>query len=273
MLISNKKNIEDIVIETLSVSLNKSGLDLVSDIQKIRPKTTKQAVYSALRFLLQEDIILKIENKYLLNRVWSKKLINLLNTNESKIIKDPIFNIKNGEFVSYNFSTFAMCDNYWAHIFDLLIDYTPRETSIFIWNPHEWLTLGRSTTENYVFRLFEEKRKKAYFSIQGKTELDLAFKKKYKNDYIHINTGDGLPFKDNYYVNVFSDFVIEVTIDPKLAKEINTIYQNNNKVTKKDILFLENLTHEKYKVKMKISRNNTKAEVLRKKLSRDFYIN
>lgn len=90
--------------------------------------------------------------------------------------------------------------------------------------------------------------------------------------FVTININNKLPFKQNYYLNIFGDFIIEVFLDKKLTHKIEDFYQNHETLTKENISEFEKLINEKYPVQMKISKNKDKAHLLRKKLSKDFYL-
>ena len=63
-----EKNIEELIIEILSRGIIKT-IDLVENIKKIRPQTTKQAVYHALRKLKKEEVVVTITKTGYVNRL------------------------------------------------------------------------------------------------------------------------------------------------------------------------------------------------------------
>lgn len=272
MFFSSKKKIEDIIIENLARSPGMSGPELLLQLQNIRSKTTKQALYAALRFLLQEEIVVKIKSEFSLTRHWVEKMSSLFSSTKQHIEKDPVFQLQQGESIKYTFSNFLMCDRYWTHIFDIFTRWVPQNKPVCIWNPHEWLVIGREITEKYIFDLFSFQKKQVFFSVGGNTPLDLDFKRNYRNQYVRINTGLSLGFRDNYYVNIFDDFIIEVVVDEKLADEIDSFYKAEQETSAKSVSFFHKIMHQSYPVKMKISRNQKKAEVLRKKILKDFFV-
>jgi len=273
MIESKKQSIEDIVVETLAKNPYTLGPDLLLLIQKIRPKTTKQALYSALKSLMESETVAKIGNKYFLSRLWLQKINKLFKTQKEKeIVRDVIFDLKDKESISYHFPSLLTCDTYWAHVFNLLIDWTPEDCPIFVWNPHEIFTVGRNQIEKDIFKEFQEKNKYAFFITRENSVLDLEFKKIWSNSHVSITTDDKIKFENSYYLNIFQDFIIEVYLDEKLTKEIDNFYKNNQKLNGDNIKIFENLFSKKYPVRMKISRKKEKASLLRKKLSKDFFI-
>lgn len=273
MIASKKQSIEDIIIETLAKNPYTEGPNLVLLIRKTRSKTTKQAVYSALKSLIESETVVKIGNKYFISRIWIHKVNQLFkDQKEKEFARDAIFDLEDKESISYHFPSLLSCDTYWAHVSNLLIEWTPHDCPIFVWNPHEIFAIGRNQIEKDIFKEFQEKNKYAFFITRGETPLDMEFKKTWGNDHVSINTDNEIKFANNYYLNVFKDFIIEVFIDEKLMKEIDNFYKNNSKLNPENIKIFENLLSKKYPVRMKISRKKNKASLLRKKLSKDFYI-
>jgi hypothetical protein len=153
-----------------------------------------------------------------------------------------------------------------------LIVWIPRDRPFFFWLPHEWFIIGRSKEDIEMFKLIQRERKLVFYSVSGKTELDKKFKKQLTSNSAKINIGNTLPFKQNYYLNVFDDFILEIYLDKKLTEKIENFYKKHNDITLANMTEFENLIKEKYPVRMKISRDKKKAAKLRKQLSKDFYI-
>jgi hypothetical protein len=89
---------------------------------------------------------------------------------------------------------------------------------------------------------------------------------------LRANTGNSLSFQQNYYVNVFDDFILEIYLSEKIVKKIENFYQNNNEMSLANMKEFEKIIKEKCPVRMKISRNERRALKLRKQLSKDFYL-
>lgn len=273
MIASNKQSVEDILIETLAKNPYILGPDLVNLINQHRPSTTKQAVYTALKSLLASETVAKIGSKYFLSRLWLHKVNQLFKIQKEKeIAKDAIFDLEENESISYHFPSLLICDTYWAHIFNLLIEWIPADSPVFVWNPHEIFTIGRHQIEKFTFEEFQEKNKFGFFITRGTTALDMEIKKTWNSDRISISTNNKINFANNYYLNIFKDFIIEVFIDKRIMKEIEEFYKNNSKINAENMKTFEALFSKKYSVRMKISRKKKKASLLRKKLSKDFYI-
>jgi hypothetical protein len=273
MLASRKKAIDDLVIESLAKNPYIEGPNLVALVKKSRPKTTKQAVYIALNTLLENEVAAKVGSTYFISRIWLNKIHHLFKQDSiPEVGKDGIFNMKDGESISYHFPSMLVCDTYWAHLVNVLIDWIPKNMPSFIWNPHDFFVIGRNQVEIDIFEKFKTTDKYGFFIIGGNTTLDKEFKKTWTNSHVSINIDETTLFANNHYLNIFDDFIIEVYIDIVLATKIEGFYKANPRITLEKTQEFEKLLSQKYPVRMKISRKKKKALALRKKLAKDFYI-
>ncbi len=269
MLISEKRSIEDLIVETLALKPYLEGPYLVSEIGKARPKTTKQAVYIALSALISDEIVAKVGTRYFLSRVWVQKLNKLLGGGAKR---DMIFDLKDGESVAYNFPSLLVCDNYWAHVVGILTDHMQPKDALFAWLPHYWFIIGREGVERSILEHMELRGVRAFFSVKGDSGLDKSFRDKWRGENISINTGDKTSFRDNYYLEVFGDLIVEVTLAKGLATEIEDFYKKQESLTPESKNYFKSLITKKGKVRMKITRDKAKASTARKKLAKDFFV-
>lgn len=272
MLAGDKKSVEDLIVEILARKPQLTGPGIVAEVQHFR-KTTKQAVYAAMSSLLETEVVTKAGSNYGLSRIWLRKISKLLHTHqvfESK--REAIFQLRDGEGMTFRFPSLVACDRYWAHIFDVLTDWIPSHRPILVWNPHEWMIIGRSSVENEILRIFERRNKYAYYSIGGSTQLDLEFKSSWNSAHMEIGVGIDLNLPSTYYLNVIDSFILEVQIERRLADRIESFYQKNRRLSPGEVKQFEALISESSPVTMRIRRHEKRAQTLRKKLTRDFLL-
>lgn len=273
MLLAHKQGIDDIVAENLAKNPYSTGPQLVALVQKSRENTTKQAVYTALKALIKSEVAAKVGHTYFLSRVWLSRLEHLFQAQKEKeLVRDAIFDLKDKEFISYHFPNLLTCDTYWAHVFDLLLEWIPVEKPICGWMPHEWFAIGRQQVERNIFKAHEEKGKHMFYTIGGTTALDMLFKREWQNPFVSVHTTDAAYFARTYYLHVFDDFLIEIFVSEEMSREIDAFYVQHKTPTPENILLFENLISKKSPVRMKISRKAKKAALLRKQLTKHFYV-
>lgn len=274
MLLASKQSIEDLVAENLAKNPYSTGPQLVAMVNKMRENTTKQAVYTALKSLMESEVVAKVGHTYFLSRVWLSRINRLFQEQrERETVRDSVFDLRDGESISYHFPSLLSCDTYWAHVFSMLTEWIDPSLPIMIYMPHEWFVIGRTEVEKGVFKGFEDNKKLALFTIGATTPLDVQFKREWKSEYVQTHLSDINSFARNYHVHVFADFLIEVFINDELANEIDTFYSTHATLSTEHTKQFEALIiNEKSPVRMKISRKSRKANRLRKQLLKSFYL-
>jgi hypothetical protein len=274
MLYSERKNIDDLIVENLSKRPNITGPELLDLIKKHRPATTKQAMYYALGYLLEAEVVVKVGTGYSISNIWRLKIQNNLIKDSSDL--QSILRLNEGESISLKFPSLITADFYWAHVFTELTDWVPENTPIFIWNPHEWFVIGREAVERAVLENFTVKNKKVYFSISGSTALDKDFRKAYTSANLSINTGAPAIFPNHIYVNVFKNILVEVFLSKELVKEIDHFYETHQvafgKLTAEEQNEFISIVSKKYPVRIKVSKNTKKSAEIKNKLAKGFII-
>ncbi len=267
-------SIESMVIDILRDG-QISGPELVLNINKKRPKTTKQAVYLALRSLLKEEVIVHFKNKYHISDLFLDKVIGYFNYPRSKerqkINTEPFLNLSDGDSIAYSFKTPYVTDQFWAHAFALLTSYVPKEIPIVIYNPHEWFIYAHPESEKRVLSSIVSQKKYAFFTIGSNAYADIEAKKYFNNEHLqYFATDTDLP--RNYYLNIFDDYIIEVWLDTIISDHVDAWYEETKSIDKDRSEKLESIVQNNGRTKMRISRNRKRANRLSKQFTKNFYI-
>lgn len=274
MIFSEKTRIEEYIIEILD-SGSLSGPRLLEVINTKQINISKQALYKALRKLLKNEIINKTGGYYSLNRTWLRKIYDFGKRHiyeTSKIEVANILDFEDGDSVTYKFKNPFTMDITWGHLYDIIYEQCYKHQALLNYHPHEWLMLSRRETEVYFLDRFNKDKKVILFNIGGNTELDKQFKKKFETEYVKINTGISYNLKNNQYLSVVGDYVFEITTDLKFEERVQKFFIENEKIDGIAQKQIAAISKQKYKSKIKLSRNKKKADAWRKKFKKDFYI-
>ncbi len=277
MNLVNPENIEEQIIKLLQKK-SLSGMDLLVAIEKVRPKTTKQAVYSILRKLKKDEIVVTHGKMVSLSSLWIARMGDFFTTarhyyTNSAVGDEGFFNLSAGERVSYTFHNPSTTDIFWGHAFAVLAEMTPTTEPIYIWNPHEWFFLVRGTSEKMIFDTITATGKQILLACANKDPLDKYVAKEFdgKNSQYHM-TDQYLFEKKNYYINVFGDFVIEVWLDETTSDAIDVFYKKTPEWDDSAQKEITDIATKKGKTKMTISNNPKKAQKIRKGLEKYFWV-
>jgi len=277
MPLDKPKRIEDYVLRYLQ-----SGpilmLNLVKKIQNDRPKTTKQAVYAALRILKQNEQIITYKGMASLNLSWLNSMVNYFALAKSSYVKGDssqgsFIDLENKEKIKYYFNNPTKADIFWTHALYLLMERSEAKEPIFIYNPHEWFLLARYDNENEIFKTAIRKGHRLLLTAGGNTFLDRYIKKHFDNDSSQYHSLEVSLFKEkNYYLNIVGDFLIEVWLDQNMSNKIENFYTGTTKWDENKLAELKDIINVESRMKIVISRNQQKAEKIKRSLKKYFVI-
>lgn len=274
MNILKPNKIEDYIIMKL-IHGEQLAIALLSQIRTARKQVTKQGFYAALRKLKSEDIVLMYKGRVSLNTVWIKKMNELFEeisrdytTNQKTF---DVLGLENKESISYTFSNIRNLDTFWGHAQNILLHNTASDQPIYAYDPHYWFYIARRDTEKELLDEIIKNKRQFLMSVGYKSTLDKIIKSDFNSDYTQYNY-DRQFDKDNYYITIIGDYITEVWLDETISKKINEIYDKDNVSTNDQINILKSFLEAKVRNKIKISKNKARAEKLKKRMGKNFYI-
>ncbi|MCB9809167.1 hypothetical protein H6776_02085 [Candidatus Nomurabacteria bacterium] len=252
-------------------------VDLIEHLQQDRPGTTKQAVYAAIRKLKAEEVVVVYKKQISLNKAWVQKMSEFFsiakhNYLEGNILDSSFLNFVDGDKVSYRFQSPYITDQYWAHVFSVLTDSIPNEIPVMIYDPHQWFMAARKESELPLTQEFKKQKRLICTTVGHDTSIDKSIKKLYDGEYAKYTIDTSAKFKNNHYINIFNDFIIDVYLDLDVSKQIDNFYRTYNNLNKESIAELKAIVSQKRKNRFVISRNAKRAYKLRKQLAKNFFI-
>jgi DNA-binding PadR family transcriptional regulator len=275
MIFGDKTRLEEYIIELLDEG-SLDGPNLLSSLEnRYNKKTTKQAVYKSLRKLRDEEVINKTGNNYSLNRVWLQKIREFTDRHTIKTDRVDTMNVldfEDGDSVTYRFKNPFTLDITWGHLYDIIFEADERHHVMLNHHPHEWLMISRTETEKFWLGQINKKKKMMLFTLSKKTPLDKKFQKDNASEYIKINLDESYGLKPNQYLSVIGDYIFEITTDPEFEKRVDQFFNENDYIDDLAQKQINAISKQKYKSKLKLSKNKKKAEAWRRKYKQDFYI-
>lgn len=273
-LAKEKKSLSDHIIYALDQG-PLSGKDIVSKITR-ETETSKESVYRVLRELLEQEIINKAQKKYSINRHWIQRVQAFAQkhtSNPHQFDSQRLLEFNDGDSITYQFKNPDLMGIYWGHLYDYIVDLHPRSVPIIIFHPHEWLIHARKESEEYFLNRFEKEKRLVLFSIGGNSELDKKFKKEWISKYRKININyKASGINKNVYINILGDYIFEVKTNTAFEEAIDNFFKRNHTIGKSQENELKKIVQQHYKTKLVFSRNKKRAELLRKILSKEFYV-
>lgn len=255
-------------------------LDLIKKIQEIRKNTTKQAVYAAVRVLKKKDQILTYKGTAFLNLTWVNSMISYFDLARSnyvegeEITRGDFINLEDGEKIKYYFNNSVKADMFWAHAFYILIEKIEEKYPIFVYHPHEWFLVARNESEIRWLKNSIKNKNPLLLISGGDTFLDKYVRKYFNNSLLRYHANEKLLFggKNNYYLNILGDFIIEFWLDKEMSNKIESFYKKTKSWHKNIPTELKEITDSDTHIRIIISKNSKKAEKLKKTFKKFFII-
>jgi hypothetical protein len=277
MDVTKPTKIEEFVLKILADG-PMPAMALVKRISLFRLKTTKQAVYAALRKLKKAETVVMHGKIASLNIAWISKMSDFFYEARHRYSMgsaetEGFLALGDGDKITYNFKNPEIADAFWGHAFDILTGVLREKEPVYIYNPHEWILLAREEQEISMFKRATDQGLQILVTTPGQTPLDKYVKKFFDGKHSqYYLTPHHFFKKSNYYLNIFSDYLIEVWIDERTHKEIDKFYQKHEVFTEEAREELKSIIGKQGRNKISISRNKEKAEKLKKSLGKEFYI-
>jgi len=265
MIFTDNESLEDNVVRLLTEG-GKTASELFTIIKSEGKDISIQALYKALRILIKTSVIVKSGKQVLISREWAKRFIDPLKEHSS------LPPLAEGESVSYQYNSLSNLDAYWKHLIKSLQDKYS-EYPIYIYNPYGiWLHISeRLQSETTYLKEFAQKKQYGFLVIGNNSIFDQKLKKSFQNDFLQVDTWDKTSFKENNYFTVVGDYIITTKLGDKLTKHISTFYDTLSSQANADDM-LNKILQISDKARIKLEHNSKKAEVLRKKLFKNFYL-
>ncbi|HMP70733.1 MAG TPA: hypothetical protein PKA76_15410 [Pirellulaceae bacterium] len=265
MIFTNRESIEDSIIRLLSKGSN-TPLALVKELGNEGHKASYQAVYKALKYLIIDTVVVKSGKEVAISHEWINKVSGKLN---SSFILPPL---AAGESVSYSYFSLAHLDAYWKHV-NKALEQKYLGAPVFIYNPYGiWLHLSdRQESQLDYLGSFEKNKQYGFLVIGNDTALDRELKKVHQNDYLQIDLWKNSSLLETDYLTIHGDYIITTKLNKKLTPRITYLYKLNLDIYKAKPE-LEKVLKFSNRSKLKLEYNPEKANMLRKRLSKNFYI-
>ncbi|MBI2426708.1 MAG: hypothetical protein HYV34_02580 [Candidatus Kerfeldbacteria bacterium] len=252
-------------------------LDLIATIKRERPGTTKQGVYAALRILKKEEVVVLHAGRASLNAAWLTNVHRYFTIAEHYYFQKNVgaghfANLREGEKIQYTFTSPLVADTFWIHALFILIETTPPGAHFIAYDPHCWFFLAHAESERGFVRFARVHKRLYLVSVGARTPLDRLVAREVDGTHSQYAMLTPAPFPSTRYINIIGDYVIDVSLEKRVADAMDAFYTRTREWTPDVGRALRHLVEERGRTKLVISRNAKKAEQLRRKFLKSFYI-
>jgi len=256
------KTVKEKIILILSSEFPLTVKDLKLKIKNnFNESVSYQSVHKELNHLINDDILIHENKKYLLNIEWIKQvglfsdLIISNYTSQKKHSINKLLELKNdGDSLSFDFESNAELDNYFLELLDYFNEFFDKDNNILIHYTHSWWPLLYPLREKQVIG----KLKSKFYGIHGsKTPID-----NYCADYNQkigiINLFSKDP-KIHWNVIVMGDLIFSFYGDDNINKEIKSFFDSHKNLKSLNLKLLTDIIEKKGKFRVLVLKDSIYA--------------
>ena len=257
------KTVKEKIILILSSEFPLTVKDLKLKIKNnFNESVSYQSVHKELNHLINDDILIHENKKYLLNIEWIKQvglfsdLIISNYTSQRKHSIDKLLDLKaDGDSISFDFESNAELDNYFLELLDYFNEFFDPEKKILMHYHHNWWPLVYSAREKQVISKLKSK-------IYGVCAFN------YKIDQFCIkferNIGFNILISNNpnltWKTNVLGDLVVHFYGDNQINNELGNFFIKYKDNLNVDLNELLEILNKKGKFRVLIVRDSELAK-------------
>jgi len=259
----NKSNVKSLVFSILAREYPLKIIEIKNLISKRYGKNVSfQAVRKAMLELVNDGILLRKDNSFVVNKQWvfdSKKVLDeLYSTIYLENVKPIKVTSVGKELSVFSFNSLAEMMKFWENLIDDWFSALEGESSkINCWQgAHSWEALLFPETEQKVMSQLKKKGVKSYILTTGKTELDKFVLKFYKDLGIKFFRAPSSSFFDKeYYVATYGDLVVQTRYPKEIVEEMELFFKKTKNLQGLDLKKLSEIVNKKVNIHLSVSRN------------------
>ena len=255
--LGNKQSVKNLVFTILTHEYPLKLIQLTNYIRKRYGKAvTFQAVRKAVLELVEEKVILRQDNDFLINREWVKQSKEVMDNLYNTIYEEKSTQKKTdaiGEEISvFTFSSLNEMMKFWE---DLITNWFEKfkqgDPNINCWRgAHGWEALLHSDTEKRLMEKLKHKGIKSYTLSTGNTPLDKIAMNLYKQIGLKVSISkSSSQFDKSYYVGTYGDLIVQTQYPLELTKELDEFFKKNKNLENLNLKELSDIVNNIYKSK------------------------
>lgn len=273
---SEKKQIKELILHELSYGPMSTKL-LIFRVRKIS-NSTIQGVYKTIRHLRKKEVIVLHNKNISISSIWLEhEAEKIKRTQNTYLIKNKFFDKDNvsDQSISFVYKTINELDLFWVHSFLSLEEECDRNAVSIAIAPHDWFSYARKETDDVWMKKHNIKNIESWVIITHPSEVDKKIIKQRRaisGKNFKWLFDNPLKQKENIYYNIIGDYIFKVTLDGKIAHELNSFIKENktipissNKETE-----LKKIVSKKGKFKIQIIKSKDKSSKIKNKIKKYF---
>jgi len=269
-----KEGVKDLVFTILSKEYPLKIIQLTNFIKKRYGKSvTFQAVRKAVLELTLERVLIKVEDKFSINKKWvleTKTILDelFINLNKTLITPKDIHSISK-EVSVFTFRSLNELMKFWQDLIDdWFANFKKGDNNINCYQAaHAWEGLLHLDREKELMSQLKKKGILSYILSKGNTPLDRNIRKFYSSIGIKIAINSSLSsFDKSYYVGTYGDLVVQTQYPEEIVKDLDSFFRKNKTIKDLDLKELSDLVNSKVGIKLIVIKNLAMAKQINRSI-------
>jgi hypothetical protein len=267
-------SIKNLVFSILIKEYPLKIVELTNLIRKRYGKSvTFQAVRKAIFELVEEDILIKKNKEFLINKNWifeTKKQIDQIykDLSEEKTKPKGVDSIQ-GEVSVFTFDSLAEMIKFWQNIIDDWYEnFKKGEPNINAYQgAHGWEGLLYADKEKNMMGILKKKGIKSYVLSIGNTSLDRYIWKFYSSIGLKICFSPSTStFDKSYYVATYGETIVQSHYPKEIVEEMDNFFKKNKTIENLNLQELSEIVNKKQEIKLTVIKNLAMAKQINKSI-------
>lgn len=264
MLLGTRPNVKEILIHCFRISSCLSANEIYEWVAKVR-KVSKRTVLKELANLIQEGVLIKLKERYLVKSTWIFDLMHLAEDlrNKQQNRDNLLFQLPGiNEKKTWKLFSVRRLDAFWEHIIFILYKLS-RQRTMYVWVPHYWFHLIDFRKEQQIFRAMHIDSNKRFYLIGGDTFIDRMPEKFWdRGIYRWVHNPIGFRGNPRIWYCVIDDYILSGTFTKSFTHECDSMckaVQSEDELNFRDV---QKLVDRRTTITVTLERNSKKARRL-----------
>ena len=273
MFFTRQEILREKIVRVLAEHPRLTVAEITDRVSSRFEKYSAPATYKELRSLIQDGVILRNENRHMLQMSWVYLLEDLarrMTQNYQIHSKLSILMPEDKTKAKWKFRTLYQLNDWWTQLIYMIAMAEPVRHALS-WNPHPVFFLINPEVGKSMTKWAGAKKFPVYKICGSDHMLDHVFDRFWEEVGYHVSYAKS-PYtgENNSYFNVLNDYIISVKLDQKTTADIQRAFRYPAKDLGAAISDLITLSHGTASASVTLERDALKASKYRKVFSRFF---
>jgi len=261
--LGKKEGVKNLVFTILTREYPLKLIELTNFIRKRYGKAvTFQAVRKAVLELIEEQVLIRDNNEFSINKEWvkeSKKIIDNLYQSiyEEKTLPKKVDSVSD-EVAVFTFNSINEMMKFWQNLIDdWFRKFNDGDYNINCWQgAHGWEGLLHADREKDTMEQLKHKNIKSYLVFTSKSSIDKLLLKFYKNiGIIGVINNSSSQFDKSYYVGTYGDLIIQTQYPKEFVIALDNFFKKNKKLEDVNLKELSDIVNSNIEIKLSVIKN------------------